>query len=166
MGWVLEVQSSLSALLAETVPLNGVLQSKGWFLWGNHGKPMGKPLRPYSGIVWLVKLDIEMWDDSCLFENLISHLKHISYCQNVVFLNRGFQPLSSFKVPMWWTSPVECDLLWGPTNPTTSLQLLPGTAQVGRAQTAQIRSTHQSLGKRVHSDIFNPNALLESNLKY
>lgn len=27
------------------------------------GKPMGKPLRPYSGIVWLKKLNIEMWDE-------------------------------------------------------------------------------------------------------
>ena len=39
-----------------------------------------------------------------------------------------------------------------PTNPTTSLQLLPGTAQVGRAQTAQIRSTHQSVS-RVHAEV-------------
>lgn len=43
------------------------------------GKPMGKPLCPYSGIVWLVKLNVEMWDDSWLFENLISHWRHISY---------------------------------------------------------------------------------------
>lgn len=38
------------------------------------------------------------------------------------------------------------------TTPTVSLQLLPGTSQVGRAQTAQIRSTHQSVS-RVHAEI-------------
>lgn len=35
---------------------------------------------------------------------------------------------------------------------TASLQLLPGTSQVGRAQTAQIRSTHQSVS-RVHAEV-------------
>ena len=133
------------------------------------GKPMGKPLRPYSGIVWLKKLNIEMWDECEMIAVYLRISFHTwsTYCIvnsqhqhdiNMFFLTEASNRFQFLKYQYCCCccccSPVECDLRRGPTNPTTSLQLLPGTAQVGRAQTAQIRSTHQSLGKRVCIAIF------------
>ena len=133
------------------------------------GKPMGKPLCPYSGIVWLVKLNIEMWDDSWLFENLISHWRHISYFLIIVKMC-SLKPRLPTAFKFKSTNVMDFSGgMWPAPRPDKPNHLVAITTRHGSGgpRTNSANPFHASVTwqEGVHSDIFNPNALLESNLK-